>query len=442
MDLRTVDLGLVDDKIERVVREAYIDYLLLDQKPRRLMLILPPVMPHPLLDSILTTLFTNFQYSSITLLSTPVLSAVAAGLRSALVIDIGWAETVVTGIFEFREVHHSRSIRAMRATGYDLSGMLHKELEKARGRSVGAVSHTRRNDKYDSIGLEQSEEVVQKLLWCLSYDQSRKGEKSMASQGPVSDPLMSIPSIVSPSETILQLPFSEFAKPVESALFASNRAVEDLDVHEQPIHVLAYQALLSLPSDVRAICMSRIVLTGGGSHIPGLKDRVIQELDALVRERDWDPVRGKAAEARRDRIKNAKNSRQNGTMSEGVQKSTESTEEPETKAEPVPAALADQEIDPIEDKLRREQAKITKPQVSGVVRGVESLGAWAGGSLLAGLKIKGIVEIEKDRFIQYGLAGANRDVEVSVVPQRQSFGPGMQRGASGDRSSWTLGAWA
>lgn len=443
MDLRAVDLGLVDDKIERAVREAYTKYLLIEQKPRRLMLVLPPVIPHSLLASTLTSLFTNFQYSGITILSTPVLNAVAAGLRSALVLDIGWAETVVTGIYEYREVHYSRSTRAMRATSWELRSMLRQELMKAEGVQSDHAAQENLGDERDMLSLEQCEEVMGRMAWCQSYEQSHENDKikkSQASPMSSSDPLISVPLSTSGSERVLQIPFSGFSKPVESALFANNDAADELDDQEQPLHLLAYQALLVLPPDVRGICMSRIIVTGGGSHVPGLKGRVLEEVRALIHERAWDPVRGKAADAMRAHMKEAKRNHHVNRRPQAVEKTSQFIDEPESAPELISAARSDQEPDPIEDKLRRDQAKLMKRQISGVLRGIESLGPWAGGSLLATLKIKGVVEIEKDKFIQYGLAGANRDAEVSMVPQRQSSG--TQRITSGDRSSWSLGAWA
>ena len=440
MDLRAMDLGLVDDKIERAVREAYTKYLLIEQKPRRLMLVLPPVIPHPLLASVLTTLFTNFQYSSITLLSTPVLNAVAAGLRSALVVDIGWTETVVTGVYEYREVYHSRSTRAMRTTSWEMCKMLHQELRKAKDVPSHPGVQKEMGFEYDMLSLEQCEEAMGRMAWCRSYDQSHEIDKikmSRASSPPASEPLMAVPLSTAVSEMVLQIPFSEFSNPVDAALLASNCTADELDDQEQPLHLLAYQALLSLPPDVRGICMSRIIVTGGGSHLPGLKARILGELNALTNKRAWDPVRGKAADAMREQLKTAKRIQQVSTR---LQETIQSTDDPEPTSVPTSAGFADQQPDPIEDKLRRDQAKVTKSTISGVVRSIDSLGAWAGGSLLAGLKIKGTVEIEKDKFIQYGLAGANRDAEVSVVPQRQSSG--TQRVTSGDRSSWSLGAWA
>ena len=102
-----------------------------------------------------------------------------------------------------------------------------------------------------------------------------------------------------------------------------------------------------------------------------------------------------------------------------------------------PASLAPQIPDPIEEKIRREQDKGRKSTVSGVIRGVETLGAWAGASLLVNLRIKGVVEIERDAFLQFGLAGARKDAEASAAPQKAVPRPSM-----GGQTGWTLGPWA
>ncbi len=75
--------------------------------------------------------------------------------------------------------------------------------------------------------------------------------------------------------------------------------------------------------------------------------------------------------------------------------------------------------------------------VSGVIRGVETLGAWAGASLLANLRIRGVVDIDRDSFLQHGLAGARREAEVNVATQRN-----LPRARTGERGGWTLGTWA
>lgn len=44
--------------------------------------------------------------------------------------------------------------------------------------------------------------------------------------------------------------------------------------------------------------------------------------------------------------------------------------------------------------------------VKGVVRGVQTLGPWAGASLVAGLRVKGVHEVEREDFPKHGLTDA------------------------------------
>ncbi len=461
MDLGNVDLGLVEDKIERAAREAHSKYLLLDAKSRRLFLILPSVLPHQLLFSALSTFFLNFQNPSITLLSAPVLCTVAAGCRSGLVVDIGWSETVVTAIYEYRKVYERRTTRAMKILTMNMAELLYQHVDQGRGLSPKSEDSEISVESKLGSYFEQSEEVTTRMAWCRKQEESSRAlehlenlpqelyhlivaedspNKTTSENETQDDPMVSVPSPLHPRQ-VLQIPFSKFSKPVEEALLATTKNPRELDDHEIPLHLLIYRSLLALPADVRAICMSRIIITGGGSNIPGLKPRLLQEVASLVSERGWDPVYGKAADERRKRLKEISSNR--GFATSKLDQPSRSTEDgPLDSSKSKLAGLEPQEPDPIEDKIRYEEAKGTKSTVSGVIRGVETLGAWAGGSLIAGLKIKGIVEVERESFLQYGLAGARKDTELSTVAQRQSFGPGMAKAGIGEKGGWTLGAWA
>src|SRR6266516_4860830 len=121
---------------------------MVDVRPRKALLALPSTLPHPLLSTILSTLFSNFQISAITLVSSPVLATVGAGLRSALVVDIGWSETVVTGVCEYREVLSNRSERAGKMLVHSVGRFL---AEKARNQrdsnsAAGANDHSYMNE--------------------------------------------------------------------------------------------------------------------------------------------------------------------------------------------------------------------------------------------------------------------------------------------------------
>ncbi len=419
MDLRGVDLGLVEDKIERAIREVYNEYLLTDAGSARLMLVVPSILPHPLLSTVLTTLFNRWKYSSISLLPSPTMAAMGAGVRSALVIDIGWSETIATAVYEYRELRTNRSTRSTQSLLKELASTL--------------MAHQQgRGDDAPRIDFEMAEELMARMVWCKhsgatsnGRDDSQNGAEGRGDSTPTyntDEQEIEIDWPTSMSSRVVTLPFALFSQPVEKVLLASETASNHLDDNEHSLPMLVYDILQALPPDARAMCMSRMLFVGGGSKIPGLAQRTIFEVDTLVKKYGWCRIRGNRADNRRKKLREIGQGR---------------AEKPDARfQEPL---LPGQDF--VEEKLRKQQAKETLPSVQGQLRQVESLGAWAGASLLASLKIKGLVEVERERFLQYGLAGARNPVDVGVVPQRNSSGPGLTK-AGDERKSWTLAGWA
>lgn len=419
MDLRDLDLGLVEDKIERAVREVYNNYLLTDAGSARLMLVVPSILPHSLLSSVITTLFSRWKYSFITLLPSPTMAAMGAGVRSALVIDIGWAETIATAIYEYREIRTRRSTTSMQC--------LLKELART------LITHQRGKMKdTPPLDFELAEELMARMVWCKHHGVTRVGrdfrsegaqvQVDPASSSDMGDQEVEIDWPTDSSSQLVTLPFTLFSEPVEKVFLTPETASNLLDDHEHSLPMLMYETLLAIPPDARAMCMSRVVFVGGGSKIPGLAQRSISEVDALVRKYGWSAVRGRRADDRREKLREIGQGR---------------AEEPTARSKD---SLPPGE-DYIEEELRKQQAKEALPIVQGQLRQIESLGAWAGASLLASVKVKGFVEIERETFVQHGLAGAKNSVGGSVVPQRTSYGAGLSK-AGGERTSWTLAGWA
>lgn len=445
LDVTQVDLGLVGDKFERAVREAYSKYFLLDTKPRRITLALPPRLPHALLSKILDVLFKSFHAPSITLMSNPVLSTVAAGLRSALVVDIGWAETLVTAVCEYREVHEKRSLRAGKWLSEDMAKLLNDELEEDTTSDLLSAD----------VSFEEADEVLTRVGWCKpSAKGNRRTVYFPAREAPVLEEWEDAVETPPPTVTIpfpkhnppieLKVSLATLAKPAENILFEPDVPATKFDDEELPIHHLIYRTLVALPVDVRRLCMSRIVITGGVAEMPGLKTRILKEVELLVQSKGWDPVKTWNVGAARHEERFRAQQRHLAMKMQNEAGKTSETLGPTSPPAHKPAGLQDPEIDNIDVKLAKTSLKNGPPlecSIGGSIRGVHTLGAWAGASLVTNQRIRGIVEIERERYLQHGLQGASREKEVSVIPQRQSMGPGVARGA-GERVSWTLGVWA
>lgn len=420
--------------------DPFVRYLLIDSRPRRAGLVLDSGVPIPLLSAVLDTLFQSFHTPIISLMSSPTMTAVAAGVRSALVIDIGWVETVVTSVYEYREVKCTRSVRAGKNLHEATYSALHKLL-------------TGKDDENDDsqrlLSFEECEDIVCRMMWCrpavakVSQRQSTQldtvvEQDETEAEAPESRGTASIPVNSSTPPTTLEIPFDKIADICDDALFDSSVSPSAHDDHELPIHWLVYQHLLQLPLDVRAVCMSRMMFTGGCSNVLGLKERIIDEISSIVDKRGWIPVFGKGV----DQLKNnGRLQRRSGASvaSEASGPVSESSEDTERSR---PSSIATQtEEDAIEAKLARNR-KVVAP-IQGQIRTVHSLGPWAGASLLSQLRIPAMATIDRELWLQQGANGASRPSDVDVkVQQRQSMGAGgLIRGSGGYHTNWTLGTW-
>ncbi|CCX32926.1 hypothetical protein FPQ18DRAFT_383745 [Pyronema domesticum] len=405
-------MGLVEDLVERGIRVAYNKHLIIDSKQRRILLPVPPLFPTRLLTTLLATIFTHFQAPSITLLSSPVLAVVASGLRSGLVIDIGFHETIVTPVYE---------LRAVEGRGLGVHGRSRRSISVLREAWIKFLLPYLPD--VTSLDFDEVEEIMERL-----------GHISSASEHSY-DPDISIPV----AGRTIKVPFSRLAEPAEKTFFAATTTQSDTpeygDDDDTPLPRLLYNALIRCPVDVRATAVSRIMFVGGGARIPGLQARVLRELEGIVEERGWQL--GGRRRVRRGSVATRKGSvvaeRKGSVVSvkkelevreaapgreeeegeekleevlEDVKEGSEGSEEAEDSGEAEDMPVEETAREMVRSVSARSEAThegddsaSRSGKKEGEVRGVRTLGVWAGGSLVAGLKVRGKVEIEKDKFL-------------------------------------------
>lgn len=527
MDVRNIDAGLISDKLERALREAftkfvqahysplyYIDivltyadidrYLLIDSRPRRMVAVLPPSIPHPLLSTTLDTIFGRFQSPSVSLLSAPVAAAVAAGLRSALVVDLGWAETVVTSVYEYREVSSSRSMRAGRLLVQNVHDLLAAIIspdydeKDAKGTPV-VTSPSARANREHLLSFDECEDVSARLVWCRqtesgpSKDNARPTAATQPAEGGLAtvaetdeteedghstrpgtgssrangSRTTSVPLQSCTPPKTLNVSFDQLAEPCETTFFGGTGEGLDIpaswDDEELPIPLLIFRHLLHLPVDVRAVCMARIIFVGGCTGVLGLRGRIFDEVARLVAEQGWDGVRGKGVEQYKANARIQQKKKKRGGRDKSPISPTSSADSGES-ADGVwhDAANAQPERDPVEEELRntRTRSDSTAPavpggqpqqqgHVNGQMRAAETLGAWSGASLLAQLRVPALAVVDKEQWAQQGgVLGAVRpsDVDAKQQMQRQSMGHGgllrsVVGGGSGGASGSGAASW-
>jgi actin-related protein len=391
-DLRSVDLGLAEDKLERAVRMIHIDYLQLDQKSRKAVLVLPSLLPTPIVEIALKVLFNHYaQPPSVVLWTSPMLACVGAGVRNGLVIDIGWEETVVAAIGEYKEVAQRRTTRAGKQLTREMAKLLEDEANNQLPQDIS-------DGGAGGVTFEYAEQVTRRMAWCRSMTSPSTSEEQAVS-------MIKLPSPWPDDLRHIHLPFNRLSRPSETTFVTEDESSSD--DHNLSIPKLAYRALLSLPLDLRTLCISRILIVGGPSHIPGLKTRVLQELSSLVNTRGWDVVNnyGSAtahhSKILQERSANIAKSKDATNSSGDVPLSP--AKKPIQDSIPHATRIHDDVHDPISRKVDAEMRKGKAEVTKAVVRGVETLGAWAGASLVLSLRVKGVCEVERDEFLKNGL---------------------------------------
>lgn len=88
--------------LEVIIRHMFNHELLVDSKSQRVVVLENPKWPVAIKEIITKVFLRKLRCTSITFYPAPVLEMVAAGIRSGVVIDIGWEETTISPIYDLR----------------------------------------------------------------------------------------------------------------------------------------------------------------------------------------------------------------------------------------------------------------------------------------------------------------------------------------------------
>lgn len=242
-DLSSVDMDQLEALLERIIHSVYKSDLLVNPTLCKVLVLDPCLSPIPLKKVITRVLLFHMHAQSIRFIPESVMSSVASGSHCSLVIDMGWQMTSVMPVFDMRElfIHHKQTRRA----GCWLHDTVRQGMEK--------------------LGLQPSFEFVERFIIESMYcdvDNTRTGEYTFD-------------GIVLPQDL-------RYAA-LEEVIF-SNSPCQDDDT--LPISQLVQQVISSLDIDLRPALSKRVIITGGLSNIPGVKTRLLYEIEKLV------PVQG------------------------------------------------------------------------------------------------------------------------------------------------------
>ncbi|KAK9236908.1 hypothetical protein V1525DRAFT_378498 [Lipomyces kononenkoae] len=248
LDMRNTKMEDVHDILQAILRDVYYKYLLLDGKSRKVVILENPMMSVQLKKLIAFVLFNYFQSISVTYMLSPVCSMLAAGARTALVVDIGWHETTVTPIYDYKPILSAvqSTTRAGKRLHDIVSGIL---------------------NEFTSVppSFDEVEQFIGRAMYCSNIDTTTSSSSQQAFAVTLSGNTYYIPSSETRCSPLVQC----FVRRAEDNM-------DDIECF--PIPDLVASCLSRLGIDTRASMLSRIVFVGGCSNIPGLKLRLLEEV--------------------------------------------------------------------------------------------------------------------------------------------------------------------
>lgn len=278
--------------LEVILAHIFNTELLVDPRQQRLALIENPLWPTPIRESIAKVCLKHLHAASIVFLESPVLDLIAAGLRSGIVVDVGWEETSVYPVYDLRVLLMNTK------TSTRGSKLLHGNIEALLGELV---------DEGAQVPFGAVEAVVARALYT-NGDRAGGGMRGPRLSMPMSVPVLpSSPSIGSspgsdsseishqldlsawtPSGGLVEIPNHRLQSAVtRTFLHKHGDGGDDDDDDEQlDLATMISRVIFSLSMDVRGATQSTLIFVGAASRIPGLVSTVLQNARRLLRKRD------------------------------------------------------------------------------------------------------------------------------------------------------------
>jgi len=251
--------GIVNswDNLEKIIHHTLYDKLRLtkqDIASRCVMVTEAPLNPKSHRERLVTMFFETFDVKCFYVQQAAVLSLYASGRTTGLVFDSGDGVSHAVPIYEGYMVPHG--VRRLDLAGRDLTGWMARLLKES------GYSFT------TSVELEMVRDIKEKLDYvAIDYPEEKK-------KCPISPTCEK--DYDTPDGKVLRVGEARFRCP--EALFQPALLGFETSGAQKTI----YNAIKACGADVRKALFSNIVLAGGSTMFPGMKERVEKEVKALV----------------------------------------------------------------------------------------------------------------------------------------------------------------
>ncbi|KAF8652541.1 hypothetical protein AX16_004353 [Volvariella volvacea WC 439] len=242
------------DAMEKVWHHIFYDELHVAPEEHSALLTEVPLNPKPNREKMAQIMFESFNIPVLFVSIQAVLNFYTCGCNTGVVIDPGDSVTHIVPVYEGWALTYA--IQSSNLAGRDLTNLLAKELGK-RGYDFTAPA-----------GLEIAKSVKEKLC-SISLNFEEEVEKA---------------AVLSDLEKHYELPDGQIITignerfRAAEALFQPSR----FGLETPGIHELAYSTITKCDTGLHKDLFDHVVLCGGTSMLPGIKDRMSKELNALA----------------------------------------------------------------------------------------------------------------------------------------------------------------
>lgn len=269
--------------LKEFLHTLYFKYLVANPKDRRVVIVESILCPTIFRETLAKVLFVHFEVPSILFVPSHLMAIYTLGISSAVVVDIGYTETVVLPIFEKVPILNAWEAIPLGAEA------IHRRLEvelmnKGRVKGVNTEHQNLGNVLNEMLSEATFEDIKVRTCFVTPFERSQAlQEFSFAQAFPAASPVG--------KEVIPPPPPCDVDYPLDGnkilTIPGTLRELAPETLFEQDgdglsVATILLDSIMMCPIDIRRHLAENVVLMGGSAMLPGFRHRFIMEIKHLL----------------------------------------------------------------------------------------------------------------------------------------------------------------
>lgn len=241
-------------EVEKIYQHVFFNELNIDPAMHKLMVCEPPLNPKPAREKVTEFMFESLNVFELYLANTSVMSLFATGRTTGIVVESGLSETQVVPIYEGFALPHATL--KLSVGGEQVTNFLIENLKQ------------RKNELPPTKEFEVAQQMKEKICYCATdYQQEINTSAEL---------LTIAKEYELPDGNIITVTVERFRSP--EVLFQPALLNKD----EPGVHDLCYNSIMKCDADIRRELYGNMVLSGGNTMFPHMKNRFDRDMKALA----------------------------------------------------------------------------------------------------------------------------------------------------------------